>query len=62
MKCHKCKITMESGECLVSPIVAFEGSEKGDGNTVTLAPAPSDGQLKACLKCPQCGHSISQKS
>lgn len=60
MKCHKCHIEMQPGKALAQTFVGGAPDFPGDTHSVTLS-VGGPGELIDCVKCPQCGRSITQE-
>lgn len=57
-KCPRCDVPMRPGVAILPTVV---GEEDDIGGCVTLSYG-GPGRLIDCLKCPECGHSITGKT
>ncbi len=57
--CKHCKTPLIPGEALIPTVVVFEdfpGEGASEGSTCGFGP----GKLGPCLKCPECGYSVTE--
>jgi len=54
--CRKCGAPMRPGKAIVT--LATGTSDFGDGDVATMSPDPSKPKMIDCLKCEQCGWSV----
>lgn len=57
MICRLCKITMRPGKALAQTFVGGMPDFEGDTHSSTFS-AGGPGKLVDCIKCPQCGKSV----
>ena len=59
MICRKCNVPMEQGIATLQTYVGGMPDFAGDTYSSTFS-AGGTGKVISCLKCPECGHSITE--